>query len=78
MSHAILIIKSWRWGGKESLVTWLPPYHDMGLIGCILTPASCGMRTIILSPLAFIANPLIWLETITKYKSECSGIFNNI
>ncbi len=45
----------------------------MGLIGCIITPASCGMKTIILSPLAFISNPLIWLEVITKYKAECSG-----
>ncbi|WP_394829312.1 AMP-binding protein [Pendulispora albinea] len=52
---------------------WLPPYHDMGLIGGILHTIYVGMPTVIMSPTLFLRRPLVWLETITKYRVTNSG-----
>lgn len=49
-------------------VTWLPLYHDMGLIGTILEPLFVGGRSIVLSPLHFIERPQRWLEAIDRYR----------
>lgn len=53
--------------------SWLPPHHDMGLIGCILTPVYGGVPVIMMSPFSFLQNPLSWLKNITKYKATVSG-----
>lgn len=52
---------------------WLPPYHDMGLVGGILVPAFCGIQVFLISPLNFLASPRIWLEAISKYEATHSG-----
>jgi amino acid adenylation domain-containing protein len=54
-------------------VIWLPPYHDMGLIGGILEPLYGRMPTTFLSPLAFIRRPMLWLETISRVRGTISG-----
>lgn len=54
-------------------VIWLPPYHDMGLIGGILQPLFCGCHITLLSPLAFLQNPIRWLEVISRTKATTSG-----
>ncbi|MCX7746685.1 MAG: amino acid adenylation domain-containing protein [Clostridia bacterium] len=54
-------------------VIWLPPYHDMGLIGGILQPLYGGFPVILMSPLSFIKNPAFWLETISNSKATTSG-----
>ncbi len=54
-------------------VFWLPPFHDMGLIGGILGPCYAGLSTVLMAPATFLARPLIWLETITKYRVSTSG-----
>jgi amino acid adenylation domain-containing protein len=59
---------------RESVgVIWLPPYHDMGLIGGILGGISTGMHTVLMSPATFILRPARWLEAITKYRGTVSG-----
>jgi acyl-CoA synthetase (AMP-forming)/AMP-acid ligase II len=50
-------------------ISWLPPYHDMGLIGSILQPVYSGMTSIIMSPASFIKRPVRWLQAISKYKN---------
>ncbi|KTD74622.1 fatty acyl-AMP ligase [Legionella waltersii] len=55
------------------LFSWLPPHHDMGLIGCILTPIFAGFSTIMMSPFSFLQNPLSWLKHISRYKVTISG-----
>ena len=42
-------------------VSWLPPYHDMGLIGGILQPLYVGASTILMSPITFLQKPFRWL-----------------
>ena len=54
-------------------VIWLPPYHDMGLIGGILQPVYGGFPVYLMSPFTFIKRPLIWLQAIAKYRATTSG-----
>ncbi len=54
-------------------VIWLPPYHDMGLIGGILQPLYAGFPVVLLSPIAFLHRPLRWLEAISRYRATTSG-----
>jgi acyl-CoA synthetase (AMP-forming)/AMP-acid ligase II len=52
---------------------WLPPYHDMGLIGGILQPVFVGCHAVLLDPVYFLKHPLAWLRAISDYKATCSG-----
>jgi amino acid adenylation domain-containing protein len=57
----------------ERTVIWLPPYHDMGLIGGILTPLYAGNPAVLLSPVSFLQRPLRWLQAISRYRGTTSG-----
>jgi len=54
-------------------VNWLPPYHDMGLIGGILFPVHRGGPCAMMSPLSFVQRPIRWLQAISRYKATTSG-----
>jgi 8-amino-7-oxononanoate synthase len=54
-------------------VIWLPPYHDMGLIGGIIQPVYVGGDAILISPIHFIQKPFRWLNAISRYKATTSG-----
>jgi acyl-CoA synthetase (AMP-forming)/AMP-acid ligase II len=54
-------------------VIWLPPYHDMGLIGGLLEPIYNLMRVVLMSPIAFLQRPVRWVQAISKYKATVSG-----
>ncbi|MCY1078492.1 non-ribosomal peptide synthase/polyketide synthase [Archangium lansingense] len=54
-------------------VIWLPPYHDMGLIGGILQPLYAGFHTALMSPLAFLRRPRLWLEALSRFGGTISG-----
>ena len=58
------------------LVSWLPQYHDLGLIGYHLFPAVTGGTTYGFSPMDFIQRPALWLETMTKYRAVSSAAPN--
>lgn len=59
---------------KDSLIlSWLPFYHDMGLIGGVLQPLYLGAKSILMSPYAFLQRPLGWLRAISDYKITTSG-----
>lgn len=53
--------------------SWLPPYHDMGLVGGILQPLYVGMPLALLPPVAFLQKPLRWLQIISRYGVTTSG-----
>jgi acyl-CoA synthetase (AMP-forming)/AMP-acid ligase II/acyl carrier protein len=57
-------------------VSWLPAYHDMGLIGGILTAMYMGGRTVLMSPTAFLQRPMRWLQAISEYNGIISGAPN--
>ncbi|MDB5339985.1 MAG: non-ribosomal peptide synthetase, partial [Planctomycetaceae bacterium] len=54
-------------------VIWLPPFHDMGLIGGILQPVYGGFPVTLMSPHSFIQRPLLWLDLISKKRGTTSG-----
>jgi len=57
----------------DIVVSWLPSYHDMGLIGAILGTIYSGCKLVLLAPIDFLQRPLRWLNAISKYKGTISG-----
>ncbi|OPG79861.1 non-ribosomal peptide synthetase, partial [Pseudomonas ogarae] len=57
----------------DVIVSWLPLYHDMGLIGGLLQPVFSGVPCVLMSPAYFLARPLRWLEAISEYGGTISG-----
>lgn len=53
--------------------SWLPPYHDMGLIGTVLQPLYTGLFCVLMSPLTFLKHPIRWLRAISEYHVDVSG-----
>ncbi|MEV0709579.1 long-chain-fatty-acid--CoA ligase [Nocardia aurea] len=51
----------------DVVVSWLPLYHDMGMIGMMMTPMFAQATTVIITPLAFLGNPLSWAELMTRF-----------
>ncbi|OMO94048.1 AMP-dependent synthetase/ligase [Corchorus capsularis] len=68
-----LMKKIYRSTSKTVLVSWLPQYHDMGLIGGLFTAMVSGGSAILFSPMTFIRNPLLWLQTMSKYQATHSA-----
>jgi 1-acyl-sn-glycerol-3-phosphate acyltransferase len=61
---------------RDVFVSWLPLYHDMGLIGAWLGSMCLGMPVVIMSPLAFLARPARWLAAIDAYRGTITAAPN--
>src|SRR5215216_5376693 len=68
-----LIQKAFNQSEESVILSWLPLYHDMGLIGGVLQPLYLGARCILTSPFTFLQNPLGWLRMISDYRVTTSG-----
>ena len=53
-------------------VSWLPLYHDMGLIGCLLVAVTYPGPLVLLGPEVFIGRPALWLRAISRHKGTVS------
>ncbi len=58
------------------VVSWLPQYHDMGLIGCYLYPALKGGTTYGFASMDFIQRPILWFDAITTYGATATAAPN--
>src|ERR1700679_1964584 len=58
------------------VVSWLPQYHDMGLIGCYIYPALKGGTAYGFAPTDFIQRPILWFDAIKKYRATASAAPN--
>ena len=69
---------AWRWDHDASsvLVTWLPLFHDMGLIYTMLQPIAGGFLGVMMSPAAFLQRPMRWLQAISTYRGTHSAAPN--
>ncbi|ODV12881.1 MAG: hypothetical protein ABT20_03230 [Rubrivivax sp. SCN 70-15] len=82
LTHANLLANlraMWRAskvGSDDTFVSWLPLYHDMGLIGACLGGLYLGFHLVLMSPLAFLARPARWLETIHRHRGTVSAAPN--
>ena len=79
LSHANLLAniramgRHLKAGPPDVFISWLPLYHDMGLIGAWLGSLVYGMPLVIMSPLNFLARPQRWLQAIDNYRGTISG-----
>lgn len=73
MHNSQIILQSFFNTSKSHGVIWLPPYHDMGLIGGILQPLYGGFITTLMSPRTFLQKPVRWLRLISAKKATSSG-----
>ncbi len=63
--HAMVEAAGFR--TEDVVVSWLPLYHDMGMVGMMLTPMLAQATAVITTPLAFLKSPLKWAEYITRF-----------
>jgi fatty-acyl-CoA synthase len=57
---------------RHSCVSWLPLYHDMGLIGCVFPALSRDATLTLIGPELFVARPALWLRTLSRYRGTIS------
>lgn len=63
------IISALRASADTVVVSWLPQYHDMGLIGAYLGTLYCGGSGVYISPMSFIRSPMVWLRLISVHRA---------
>lgn len=73
LHNAAISARMFRLSPADVGVTWLPLYHDFGLIGGIVQPLCTGFPVVLLSPIAFLHRPLRWLRAISRYGATLSG-----
>jgi fatty-acyl-CoA synthase len=57
---------------RHSCVSWLPLYHDMGLIGCVFPALARDATLTLLGPELFVARPALWLRALSRYRATIS------
>jgi acyl-CoA synthetase (AMP-forming)/AMP-acid ligase II len=80
LSHAALLVQAQRINGfwpasedvRDSGVSWLPLYHDMGLIGCVLPALERPGTLTLIPPELFVARPAVWIRAISRYRATLS------
>ncbi|MCH9757361.1 MAG: amino acid adenylation domain-containing protein, partial [Gammaproteobacteria bacterium] len=73
MSNVAIIREAFGLHPGQKVVSWLPHYHDMGLIGNILCSVFSRTELHFCSPMDFVRTPLVWLQRITNTKASVSG-----
>lgn len=71
------LLKDMVLANSESVfLSWLPYYHDMGMIAMMFLPVFCGCRCILIPPQLFMADPSVWLRAISAFKADITGAPN--
>ena len=60
-------------GPDDVCITWLPHFHDMGLVGTLLAPLSAGASSVVLSPFDFVRSPIKWLKAFTDFRGTITA-----
>ena len=71
-NHALMVEGMGNHGGSV-FVSWVPLFHDMGLIGMALSSLYNGAPCYLLSPDDFVRRPVLWLEAISKYRGTVTA-----
>lgn len=73
LHNSDLIRRTFRVTPESHGLIWLPPYHDMGLIGGLVQPLYVGCPVTLMSPLHFLEQPMRWLRAISRHRTTVSG-----
>ena len=76
IANVRMIQEAFSLDSDTQTISWLPLFHDMGLIGFVLVPLYLGCTSTILSPTAFLEKPVRWLRAITRYGGTISSAPN--
>lgn len=78
MHNLVTIAEAWNPPDHSEIVGafWLPPYHDMGLIGGLLETLYVGGTSVLMPPTAFIKRPMRWLEAISRHRAMITAAPN--
>lgn len=76
ISNEKMIQESFHSHADTVYLTWLPIYHDMGLIGNMLHSLWLGAKSYFMAPVAFLQRPARWLEAVSRYRATISGAPN--
>jgi FkbH-like protein len=76
LHNSELLRRVFGYGPESRVVSWLPMYHDMGLIGGVLQPLYGDFSCVLMDPAVFIRRPTAWLEAISHYRGTISGAPN--
>lgn len=80
VTHGSLVANCWAIAtegmglrfGEDRAVSWLPLYHDMGLIGFVITPLFKAISTLFIPTLSFVKRPNVWMQAMHDHKASIS------
>jgi fatty-acyl-CoA synthase len=61
---------------SDVMVSWLPLFHDMGMVGFLSVPMQVGAEVVSITPLDFLRSPLLWAKLIDKYRGTVTAAPN--
>ena len=61
---------------SDVMVSWLPLFHDMGMVGFLTVPMQVGAEVVSITPLDFLRSPLLWAKLIDKYRGTVTAAPN--
>ncbi|HET7461936.1 MAG TPA: amino acid adenylation domain-containing protein [Longimicrobium sp.] len=73
LHNTALLAQAWDQDAGSVIVSWLPLFHDMGLIGTVLLGLRLGAPCHLLSPATFLQRPFLWLEAVSRTGATLSG-----
>ena len=76
LANCRFIAESVELGADDVGCSWLPLFHDMGLIGHVLVPLFGRTRSVLMPPEAFMLQPRVWLEAVSRYRASISAAPN--
>jgi len=76
LANVRVMSRAARVSSADTFVSWLPLYHDLGLIGACIASLYVGYRLALMSPLAFLAKPSRWLWAIHRHRATVSAAPN--
>ncbi|MBV1880990.1 MAG: amino acid adenylation domain-containing protein [Pseudomonadales bacterium] len=71
LQNQAMMTEAFHFDSDTVIVSWLPLFHDLGLIGAALLPILLGGSAVLMSPATFLQKPVRWLQAISKNKKVC-------
>ena len=73
MANARAIARKAKVTHRDCVVSWMPLYHDMGLIGFLITALSYGTTLVLMSPQRFVSDPALWMRALSEHRATITG-----